>query len=143
MFCSKTLNSKMDNIHKRVLRADYINKRDSFENLLLRDKSCNIHTRNIQMLMTEIYKSINHLNALLIWEIFSIKTTEYNLRSTNPIIIPRVKTAKYGTNSIVFKVSLLWNSIQNFCKDSQNVEEFQMKIKGWGASTCTSTICKN
>ena len=92
--------------------------------------------------MTKIDKSINHLNAQLIWEIFSIKTVEYNLGSTNPIIMPRAKTAQYGTNSIVFKGSLLWNLLPNFYKGSQNVEEFKRKIKGWGVSTCTYKICK-
>ena len=38
------------------------------ETLLTRSGSFCIHVRNLQKLMTEIYKSSNHLNRSLLWE---------------------------------------------------------------------------
>ena len=53
------------------------------ETLLTRSGSFCIHVRNLQKLMTGIYKSMNQLNPSLIWEFHEKKDVSYNLRIQN------------------------------------------------------------
>ena len=58
MFHSRTLNNRINKIHKRALRLVYKNETFlSFDDLLKRDRSVSIHQKNLQILATEIYKT--------------------------------------------------------------------------------------
>ena len=67
LFSSKGANNEINRTHKRALRALYGDYESTFEELLDKDKSMTIHKKNLQILMVEIYKTINHLNPAYIW----------------------------------------------------------------------------
>ena len=52
MFNSKGLNAKINRVQKRALRIVYRDNTSSFEELLRKDNSVKIHTRNLQVLAT-------------------------------------------------------------------------------------------
>ena len=56
MFHSRNLNNKINKIHERAFGIAYKDYVSSFDILLERDKSVTIHTKNLQTLMTEIFK---------------------------------------------------------------------------------------
>ena len=51
---SRTNNDKINRLHERCLRIVYNDKESSFNNLLEKDGSVSIHTRNTQILATEM-----------------------------------------------------------------------------------------
>ena len=53
---SGTLNNKINRLRERCLRIVYNDKKSTYENLLLRDRSVSVRVRNLQILVT-IYKS--------------------------------------------------------------------------------------
>ena len=57
MFHSSEWNSKINRIHERSLRLVYSDKTSTFQELLDKDKS--LRHKNIQVLATEIYKTVN------------------------------------------------------------------------------------
>ena len=61
MFHRRTLNNRINQLHERALRLVYKNDH-SFEELLNKDNSLSIHHRNLQKLVTEIYKVKNNYN---------------------------------------------------------------------------------
>ena len=61
MFHSRSLNSKINSLHERVLRITYGDKSFSFENLLKKGNSVSIHHRNIQALASEMFKVKNNI----------------------------------------------------------------------------------
>ena len=77
MFCSNTMNNKINHIHERALRLVYQDYSSTFEELLTKDKSLCFHHRNIQQVAIEMYKvkhdvilkNISHkvANLLLLW----------------------------------------------------------------------------
>ena len=75
-----------------------------------------IHKKNLQILMTEIYKSMNHLNPKYPWEIFFNKDVPYNLRTKELCKLPLVSSHSCGTNSLSFRGSLLWNTLSDDLK---------------------------
>ena len=56
MFHTKELNNRINSLHEKALRLTYQNRNSSFDELLKLDKSVSIHYRNLQYLLTEIYK---------------------------------------------------------------------------------------
>ena len=70
LFCSKGANNESNRTHILALRALYGDYESTFEELLDKDKSMTIHKKNLQKLMVEIYKTINHLNPAYMWEFF-------------------------------------------------------------------------
>ena len=80
MFHSRTLNNRTNKLHE---------KSSNFEELLERDRSVSVHTRNLQTLATEIFKvSQQSISANISKDIFSlIPNTEYNLRQQFQFII--------------------------------------------------------
>ena len=53
---SRKLNNKINRLQERALRIVYNDKSSTFYQLLEKDKSVTIHTRNLQYLATEIFK---------------------------------------------------------------------------------------
>ena len=80
LFCNKGANEEIDRTHKRALRILYKECDCPLETLLTRSGSFCIHVRNLQKLMTEIYKSMNKLNPSLVCEFHEKKHVTYDLR---------------------------------------------------------------
>ena len=70
MFHSRKLRHKIDKIQERALRVTYQDYESSFEVLMEKDRSITVHQRNLQNLMTEMYKTKNGLNPAFMREIF-------------------------------------------------------------------------
>ena len=79
MFHSRTLNNRINNIHERVLRLTYKDNQSSFKELLEKDHSVTVHHKNLQALVTEIFKVKNDLAPDIIKGVFELKEPPYNL----------------------------------------------------------------
>ena len=53
---SRTLNNMINRIHERSLRVVYNDKKVTFKELLDKDKAISMHTRNLQMLISEMFR---------------------------------------------------------------------------------------
>ena len=67
------------------MRLVYNGKSAPFRELLERDKSVTIHERNIQVLLTEIFKVKSGVAPEIMTEIFKFKDHSYDLRKNNCI----------------------------------------------------------
>ena len=97
---SKSLNTNINKIHERELRIVYDDTTSSFEFLLQKSKSVKIHHMNLQIIVTEIYKTINNLSASLMSEIFITREIGHNLRGSHKLNSNIDKTVNFGTESI-------------------------------------------
>ena len=105
------------------------------------DNSCNIHTKHLRTLMVEIYKTLNKVNPELMWNIFETKSINYSLRNKMLVDLPKAVSTTYGTNSLVFKGGLIWNTLPNHIKSSPTLKIFLKRIKLWNGENCTCKIC--
>ena len=103
-------NQKINEIQERALRITYKDTESTFSELLQKDSAVTIHTKNLQILITETYKIKNELNPSFMQEIFRENTTRYNLRN-NEFIQPRVRSVSNGTESVRFKGPQLWQNV--------------------------------
>ena len=142
LFCSKCDYKEVIKVHKRALRTIYFTFNYNLKELLLIDRNCSIHQRHLQTLMVEIFKSVHNQNAIIISELFKEKSVIYNFRYNCLLKLPKVSTVKYGTNSLIFKGSLIWNTLPIEIKRSHSIAIFKKEIKKYNFTNCTCLICK-
>ena len=142
MFHSRHLNNKINKIHERALRIAYKDYVSSFDILLERDKSVTIHTKNLQTLMTEIFKTQNSMNPLFMSEIFRERENMYNLRINNEFVIPRITTVNFGSESIRYRGPQLWFSLPQDIRNTDSLSLFKSKITRWHAEECSCRLCR-
>ena len=70
MFHSRHLNNKINKIHERALGIAYKDYESSFNTLLEKNTSVTIHTKNLQNLMIEIFKTKENINPPFMKELF-------------------------------------------------------------------------
>ena len=110
-------------------------------NFLDRGDTKTIHTKNLRNLMVEIYKSFNQLNPEYMWEFFIKKDVPYNLRTKELCKLPLVSSQRYGFNSLSFRGSLLWNTLNDELKLTSSIIKFKKGISSWNGRSCTCYIC--
>ena len=101
----------------------------SLDELLIRNEEKSVHVQNLQKLMIEVYKSLNDENPSFLWDLFTKKEINYNLRIKDILTLPKASTASFGTNSIAFRGSILWNSTPDVIKSSNTVSIFGKSIR--------------
>ena len=81
MFQSRKLNARINRLHERALRVVYKNFDSSFEELLRRNSYTTLHQRNMQKLITEIFKVKTGIAPELMKGVFEFSDVLYNLRN--------------------------------------------------------------
>ena len=77
MFHDKIIDNKINRIKERALRVAFKDNTSRFEKQLENDNSASIHQKNLQLLMTEIFKTRNHLNPPFMREMFEGNALPY------------------------------------------------------------------
>ena len=111
MYCDRKCNNLINAIHERALPIAYNDQSSSFTELLQQDKSITLHLLNTKKLLIEIFKTLKDFNPDFMKEIFSTHESSRNLR-TSHFEQNRLNTNKYCTNTLTFKGSLIWSSVQ-------------------------------
>ena len=142
MFYSRGLNNKINPIHERVLRITYNDKSSSYGQLLTKDRSVTIHHRNIRALAIEIYKVMQGISPPLLNEVFVSHQCSYERCGNNFLERRRVKSVRYGTESISSLAPKIWEILPNEIKDSDTLQIFKVKIKKWVPVECPCRLCK-
>ena len=74
MFCSKTLQNKINQIQKRALRIVYNEPNLNLDKLVELEKSTTIHILNKITLVTEVYQTTRGENPIFMNKILTQKT---------------------------------------------------------------------
>ena len=69
IFCNRNLDHKINRLHERALRIAYKDCNSSFEELLEKNGSVNIHQRILRCLATEMFKIKNKLSLPFICDL--------------------------------------------------------------------------
>ena len=80
MFCFRKSNNLINKVHERALKLIYQDN-CNFEVLLEKQHDFSIHQRNLQVLMTEIYKIVNGIAPPIMNSLFTFRLNQHNLRN--------------------------------------------------------------
>ena len=140
MFSSKQAHNLIHKTQHKALKARFNDFTLTFEESILKSNSLPIHSKNLQILACEVYKTMNHLNPPIMWGTFELKEpNKYQLKRGSTLKIPKGKTAS-ALNSFDFRASLLWNHLTVDCKTQGTLEEFSNAIQNT-TLYCRCTNC--
>ena len=142
MFHSRNLNKKINRIHEQALRLVYQNNLN-FSELLDLDNSVTLHQKNLQDLMTEIYKVKHGIAPEIMKDIFELQNPSYNLRSScNQFRRENIKTVHYGLQSVRYLGPKIWEFVPNNIKCSNSSSKFKKFINSWKPEASPCRLCK-
>ena len=141
MFCGKCSNNFIIKTHYRGLRAIYNTQTKPHRDLLRINGEIDIHTQNIQILMTEIYKCLNKMSPPLTWDYYNQKNNHCNLRRKHLLKPNKCRKKTYGLNTAVLKGAVIWNNLPNHFEEAKSLTEFKTLIREWTQFLCTCCIC--
>ena len=139
---SRALNNKINKIHERALRLVYRDKKSTFEELLNKDNSVKFHIKNLQVIVTEMFKVKNKLSAEIMNGVFPVAEPSYMLRKNCNFVSRRIKTVFNGSEALMHLGPRLWRILPNECKELDSLNEFKTKIKKWIPENCPCRLCK-
>ena len=113
MFHSRKLNERINHIRETALRIVYKNFKSLFPELLIEDNSLNIHHRNLQKRVTEIFKVKNGSPPGIMNDLFEFIEKSYSLGTTSYFRSRKIRTAQYGIKTPSYVGPKLWNLIPN------------------------------
>ena len=141
MFCRKGLHLKTHKIHHKTLKVIY-QSNNTYQEVLELSETVSIHQGHLRFLVTEIHKSTSYLNPKFMCSFFTHKEIPYNLRKGQVLSLPPARSTCYGTNSVHFRESLIWNNLPSYIKSSRSVCEFKNNIKNFINIDCACLICR-
>ena len=141
MFSNKGSNNELNKVHRRGLKLLVDRNNRTYEELLDETGCIKIHTRNLQLLMIEIYKTTNKLNPAFMWELLKVKELVYKFRTQKLLTLPSTKTKTYGLRSFTYRGSILWNYLPDSIKGSKSLQIFKKNIKLWKGAECMCKFC--
>ena len=122
MFCSRSMNNRINRLHERALRIVYNDYANSFESLLVKDGSVTIHNRNIQRVALEMYKIRNGLAPDFICDLF----VKNQMPTRSDFIRPKMRTTAYGKNSFATFGTIVWDKmLPSDIKSLENITAFK------------------
>ena len=132
MFYDRTLSHRINHIHERALCIAYKDYQTDFESLLEQRNLASIHVKNLQLLMSEFYKTKSGLSPPFMNYIFAKRNTGYNLRHGNDSQLPKVHTIMYGIETISFLSNRLWSTLPNIFKQASTLPILKTILNvGW------------
>ena len=115
----------------------------TFSELLDLDNSVAVHQKNVQVLLTEIYKVKNGIAPEIRKDIFKLQNPSYSLRSScNEFRRENIKTVHYGLQSVRCLGPKIWELVPNYIKCGNSLSKFLKLIKSWKPEACSWRLCK-
>ena len=112
MFHSKTLNHRINTLHKRALCIVYQDSKSSFEELLAKSESFTIHERNLQTLAIELFK-VWHGQSPKIMELVLPLNDNQKYAKKKAFLFRNIKPVYNGTETIAYLGPKIWALVPN------------------------------
>ena len=101
MFCFRQSNNLINKVHERALKLIYQDN-CNFQVLLEKQHDFSIHQRNLQVLMTEIYKIVNGIAPSI-----SLLRNQHNVRHFQELLTEKRNTVNYGLETVTYRAPSL------------------------------------
>ena len=110
MFCFRQSNNFINKIHERALKLIYQDN-CNFQVLLEKQHDFSTHQRNLQFLMTEVYKIVNGIAPPIMNSLFTFRLNQHNLRNFQELLTEKRNTVNYGLETVTYRTPVLWSKL--------------------------------
>ena len=121
---NRTINNKIHHLHERCLRVIYSAKISLFKELLERDGSVPICSRNLQILAIEMFKAYSNIALPIFTDIFYKQNPNYQLHHTSDFSVAPVRSVYNGTENLSFLGPKILGYCANRVERSENCKRF-------------------
>ena len=129
MCLNRAKNNKINRLYERRLRIICEDKGSTLAQLLEKDSSVSIHTRNLRFLAVEMFKVNKGLAPTIVNDLFPLKEmNNYNLRHKLFFKIPRNETVRNGFESISYLGPKIWEMLPSEMQECDTFFEFKSEI---------------
>ena len=140
-FCGATNAKKLERIQCWALRFVFLDFNSDYATLLDRAGLPTLELARKREILVEVYKAVMHLSPPFMWDLFTPKLTNYNLRNSNQLYIPHSNTTKYGLRSFSAYGATLWKSPTGHIKSCGDLNSFKTCMKTWQDIPCKCSMC--
>ena len=100
--------------------------------------------KNLQVWVTGMYKVENSYSLEMMRKVFPIDESiyEHDLRNTSDFVAHRIKTVRYGSESLPYLGPRLWNILPDEYHKIRPVNDLKAKIRSWMPEKCPCRLCK-
>ena len=102
VFCSRKSNNLVNKVQDRALRLTYKDNENNFQTLLNENNETSVHQRNLQFLMTEMYKIKNNYAPPIMHHLFQFRENTFNLRNFRELATHNKKTSNYRLETVSY-----------------------------------------
>lgn len=120
---------KIEKLQKRALQLVFDDNLD-YEELLRRGNVSSIAIQQEKALLKEVFKSVNKQNPEYMNTLFNLRESNYNLRGENILVMPTIRTTKYGGASFSYRGAKLWNELPNELRLTTSLASFSRGLNG-------------
>ena len=99
---NRKINNRINRIHESALKVVYDDDNSTFEHSPEKDNAVKIQDRNLQVLLTEMFKVKLGIAPVIMNYVFRIRNNDYNTRKEDEFQSLCVKTVHYGTETVSF-----------------------------------------
>ena len=142
MFINRRTNQKINRLQERSLRILYQDNISTFEELLRKYNYVTVHTRNLQLLATEMCKVHKNISQNFICDIFPKSDVAYNSRNNKDFVIPLFNSVFWGSETLRIMGPKIWNLLSLEIEETNNLELFTSKIKLWKPQDFPCRLCQ-
>ena len=142
MFSSRTSNNMINKLHERSLRIVLEDFTSDFKTLLQNNNDISNHHRNIQTLLTELFKVRNGLAPPQVETMFQRRNNTYNLRGFQEFQTERKRTVDNGLETLSYRAPQLWSLLPEEVKQTNSLSEFKRSVRQWTCTDCPCRLCK-
>ena len=139
IFCSRKTNNKIHERATRIVLNDHIS---DFETMLRNMNDITIHHRNIQTLMTKLFKIKYDLVPPIMDSMLNRRTICYNFRNLQEFQSERKRTVFYGLETISYRAPQLWTILPEEFKQRNTISLFKSDVRQWICNERPCRLCK-
>ena len=128
LLCGISVVRAMDNLNKRILWFILQDYSSPYDILLSKFNMKSLFIRRLQNFMITLYKRLFFANyPSYLKDMFTVRSSSYNLRGNHILALPNPKTTTYGLHSFSYLASKIRNSLPDTYK-TLNFLEFKKEI---------------
>ena len=114
---------KMKKIQKRCLRITLNDYESDYETLLRNSNKPTMEIRILRTLAVEVFKTLNEINLAYMKNVFTLK--KISKVRQNDIIVKRINTSRFGTQSLRSLGPKIWNNLPLNIKSETSFPKFK------------------
>ena len=127
-FCGARNTEKIKVLNKRILRFILGDFESAYYNLLEKVNSASLHNKRIHNMLILLYKSLFLTkHPIYVRNMFTLRSTSYNLRGNYILTLPIPRTTTYGLRSFSYYAANQWNSLPDFFRTA-NLNDFKKAL---------------